>query len=117
MRRHPFEFHVRYYWNKEINYKLLNPEVNADWTALTKEMEKGNSFGVKGIKLVVLKWVRFIFSQRQRNNQIKLLDLLACPNCLSDKLSINDSDVTCNSCGESYTVRNGIPVMRPTKHI
>ena len=27
----PELFHVRYFWENEIKYKVVNPELNADW--------------------------------------------------------------------------------------
>ena len=42
----------------------------------------------------------------------KLLDLLACPRC-GGKLGPGEYSLTCFSCGTSYEVRGGIPVLMP----
>ncbi len=115
MRNHPFEFHVRYYWEGSINYEVLNPEVDANWSVLASERSEVTSLGIRQcVGQVVLKWIRYAFSQRRRNANFDLTSVLACPHCNSVELAIIDDKINCDNCGRSYFVRNGIPVMRPS---
>ena len=42
----------------------------------------------------------------------RLLDLLACPRC-GGELGPGEYSLTCFSCGTSFDVRGGIPVLMP----
>jgi hypothetical protein len=37
---HPFAFHVRYYWRGKINFVVVNPEIDAAWSAQESEAPK-----------------------------------------------------------------------------
>ena len=112
--RHPFAFHVRYYWEKTIDYEILNPQEEVNWETPVFEhalpgLESINlSAHMKGKLLDIL---RKLFSQTNRNQYIDLLTLLACPQCNSESLKRIPDHLFCNDCGETYLVRNSIPVM------
>ena len=109
---HPFDFHVRYYWNDTINFTVLNPEVDATWKAPTEVNSVRTRRGWRAsIKALVLQLARGLFSQRSRNACIKLDKLLACPVCRGIDLEIAEVRVVCGSCHTEYPVRNGLPVM------
>ena len=112
--RHPFAFHVRHYWEKTIDYEIINPQDKANWEKPTFENAspglKSVSFSTyfKGILLEIL---RKLISQTTRNQHIDLIALLACPQCASESLKRIPEHLICNDCGETYPVRNSIPVM------
>lgn len=115
MRKHPFEFHVRYYWKDKIDYDLLNPEVDANWNAPASTSQYRASSGIRAtLKHVFLKLTRAFFSQRRRNATLILKDVLACPGCQSIELTSSPDQIKCEGCGLVYPVRNGIPVMYPS---
>ncbi len=46
------------------------------------------------------------------NTAMNLFDLLACPRCRDDVgLDADGSHVVCVGCGQTYPVRDGIPIM------
>jgi SAM-dependent methyltransferase len=110
--KHPFDFHVRYYWDEHIDFTVLNPEVDADWAAPTEENPGTPRNGLRArVNKRVLQLARSLFSQRKRNIGIKLDDLLACPECRSADLHIGAERIACRSCHAEYPVRNGLPAM------
>ena len=108
--KRPFAFHTRYYWEGRIYFKVLNPEVNAAWPAITSghEPPPGLSARLRG---AVLEFLRGMLSQRRRNERLDLMGLLRCPSCGADALSGTETAITCKKCGEGYPLRNGIPAM------
>lgn len=111
--RHPFDFHVRYYWTGEINYVIVNPETNI----FVNEAEQPNTRQIQTssirskVQTKLLKIIRSLFSQHFRNNRIDLIKLLHCANCRSDVLVRKDKTLVCQGCGKAYPIRNGIPDM------
>ncbi len=111
--RHPFDFHVRYYWTGEINYEILNPEADI----FVSEVEQPNTRQIQTasirskVQTQLLKIIRSLFSQHFRNNRINLIELLRCTNCLNDVLVPKDKTLVCQECSKAYPIRNGIPDM------
>ena len=111
----PFDFHVRFYWKDRIDFQVVNPAVDAAWSA--KESE-GMSIptvrsGIPLIKERLLNGCRLLLSQRRRNRDLPLLKLLRCPSCTAESLSSAENALTCAQCGMRYPIRNGIPVLYP----
>lgn len=110
--RHPFDFHVRYYWNDSIEFKVLNPEVDAAWEAPAEARPSTPHESLRArINPYVLRIARALFSQRSRNADINLYELLACPECRGSDLDVGIEHIVCRSCRLEYPVRNGMPVM------
>lgn len=110
--RHPFDFHVRYYWRDSIDFTILNPEVDASWAAPTEANPGVPRKSLRSrINATVLQAARRLFSQNKRNTRIRLDTLLACPQCRSVELDIGKAYISCRSCHGEYSVRNGIPTM------
>lgn len=112
MRLYPFEFHVRYYWEDEIDCLVLNSEVDVNWVG----QESTRSVPVlprlrHRLGQAALKLIRTIFSQNRRNSNISMQELLTCPTCQSIELDITDILIICKECAQTYSVHNGIPVM------
>lgn len=114
MPRHPFAFHVRFYWQDKIAFHIENPEANASWPADTVERPATivTTFRAK-VQGVMLDWARRLLSQTRRNKSIRLFDLLRCPGCGSSSLSPGDGEIGCQGCGAVYPIKNGMPVMYP----
>jgi SAM-dependent methyltransferase len=107
--RYPFHFHVRYYWEKEnggIKYTVINPECPADWEApqLVEEKNPPQQELIVRIKQQTLKLVRQLFSQKARNNSIDILELLQCPYCRCNQLTLVESNATCTTCKSKFIV-------------
>lgn len=109
---HPFEFHVRYYWSDKIDYEIINPdEVIHEFLAEqpnTRLLQ--HSTWRSKIQARVLKLIRKIFSQHDRNSKIDLTELLQCTDCHRDLLAGEDNNVLiCLGCGQKYSIKNGVP--------
>ena len=112
MRKHPFHFHVRYYWQNKINFDVLNPEVDVNWQPEVSNKADTYQPGLKArMKEFVLVLARKLLSQTQRNRQLDLQTLLLCPSCGHEDLEITHSIVKCSGCSREFTCRDGIPVM------
>lgn len=109
--KHPFAFHVRYYWHETISARVVNPEVDATWGApVETRATPVTSFRAR-INAMVLSLARAMLSQRLRNRTLKLDSLLACPSCRSTRMDIGKTLIHCRECGADYSIRNGLPVM------
>lgn len=108
----PFTFHTRFYWTDQIPYRVVNPEVNANWappemTHTTQvQVSLRAKFGRWGLSTA-----RALLSQRQRNSKIRLSELLQCPSCKSTELKSSDSIMNCIGCGKQYDTVAGVPRM------
>ena len=113
--RHPFAFHVRHHWEGSINYEVVNPEVDAHWPSGLMAPEAGADDGlrqrVRNWIRDTLRWLGRPSGRRQRN--LDLWALLRCPACQGTDLSHAAEQIRCRGCGQTYAVRNGLPVMQP----
>jgi SAM-dependent methyltransferase len=109
--RHPFEFHVRYYWEGSIAYVVINPEVDASWVAPVVHREQAVP-GVAGrMRQALRNFLRGLLSQRKRNASLDILPLLRCTHCHATGLVANAEVVSCMQCGSQFPVRNGVVAM------
>lgn len=109
--RHPFAFHVRYYWHETILARVVNPAVDATWDA-PAETRAAPVTGFRArMNAMVLSLARAMLSQRSRNQTLKLDSLLACPSCRSTGLDMGKTLVHCRECAADYPIRNGLPIM------
>lgn len=109
--RHPFEFHVRYYWKNEISYVVVNPEVDASWPAPTSA-QVAPKMGLVGLlRQKARDLSRGLMSQRSRNASLDLTPLLRCTTCFCTNLSRDADAVHCLECGTRFPVRNSLVVM------
>lgn len=108
----PFTFHTRFYWTDQIPYRVVNPEVNANWTppemAHTTQLQVSlrAKLGRLGLSIA-----RALLSQQQRNSKIQLVDLLQCPACKSIELKQSQDTINCLGCGRQHDVVAGVPRM------
>jgi uncharacterized protein YbaR (Trm112 family)/SAM-dependent methyltransferase len=114
MRRHPFEFHVRYYWSDAIDFIMANPDTANNWQPPSTQKNPNNSpvqFRAR-LNNILLKTIRKYLSQNKRNQNIQLIDLLSCPSCNSNNLEEHEKNtINCKDCGESYPIIDSIPKM------
>jgi len=118
--KYPEDFHMRYYWSEKINYKLLNPEVDATWqpeSAISAPVSLSALVRIKtGLREIWLGSLRWIFSQRSRNKKIDLLPLLQCPSFgASEFVSERSELVVCGGCAAQYYYRNHILIMNEVR--
>lgn len=111
MRRHPFHFHVRYYWADKIDYEILTPEVDAAWPAPETAVAPTATSLRARINKLILSGIRRVFSQVKRNRNIRLAELMQCPLCGSDSLAFHEKSVDCEVCNQRYPVIAGVPNM------
>lgn len=110
--KHPFSFHVRYYWEKNIDFEILNPEVNINWFSEEQYVKRKLNFSMlRFIRKAILHMARYIFSQNKRNNNIDLISLLRCPSCKSNSLTKVEKTIKCNKCKKNYTLKDKIVLM------
>jgi len=114
--RHPFEFHVRYYWQGSIDYVLVNPEVDASWQAPFSVTPAPKRTARQLINTAILSLLRMCLSQRQRNRAIDLLQLLRCPVCHAESLKTVTGNMVCKNCNQQYPVEVGIPRLISATH-
>lgn len=109
--RHPFEFHVRYYWENEISYVIVNPDTDAEWPAPVN-LRDAPAMSIGGrIRQITRDFLRGLLSQRQRNAALDLLPLLRCTTCHATNLSRTSDSVHCVECGTSFPVRKSVVAM------
>jgi SAM-dependent methyltransferase len=111
--RHPFAFHVRYFWKDVIRFRVVNTETDGPMWDPPAERESCrpivDPWG--GLRSFLLNHLRSLFSQTSRNKALNVLGLLRCPTCAGEELLRFQDEIRCPSCGMSYAVRNGIPIM------
>ncbi len=110
--RHPFVFHVRYYWQDRIDYIVVNPEADAAWDAPATEGGKSLRAGPRQyLNGVLLTFFRTMLSQRHRNHSLDLMSLLVCPVCGRGTIIAAGEILKCATCSAIYLVHHGIPAM------
>lgn len=108
---HPFEFHVRYYWENSIAYRVVNAEVDAGWPSPAVDADGNAPSASASLRRFVREALRGWLSQGRRNASIDLLPLLRCTVCHAIDLERQAQHLHCIACGTSFPVRNGVPVM------
>lgn len=103
----PKLFHVRYFWQNEIRFKVLNPEVSCDWFQ-QPEVEEDEvpafvtSSARNGLRSLGLAALRKLYRLKKRK-AVDLLELLVCPEC-HESLTISDNLGSCGQCQTSYSL-------------
>lgn len=104
----PKLFHVRYFWEGEINFEVLNPDVSSNWFVDpgTPELDEqafvtsSRPNTVRGMGLAAIrKWHRL-----RKRKLADLRELLVCPEC-HGSLAIDEDVGSCNHCRVSYPLR------------
>ena len=109
--QHADEFHMRFYWQDAIKYKVINPEIDATWVPPSASLAPPSTQrGVKNkLRLLLLNLIRKQFSQSSRNAKLDILPLMRCPKCHSEDLARSSSkEIVCKSCGTQYIINRNI---------
>jgi SAM-dependent methyltransferase len=103
----PKLFHVRYFWEGEINFEVLNPDVSSNWfvdpgmpeLAEQTFVTRMGLGGARSMGLAALrKW------QKLRKRKLaNLYELLVCPEC-HGSLCIGEKLGSCDRCQVSYAL-------------
>ena len=111
--RHPFVFHVRFYWESEIPFRIVNPETDGSWEAPASGEDAVAPDGTHRARGAARRVVSRLWEQRRRNRGIDLLALLRCPSCRNPELVRRGAGYFCPACERSYPDSGGIPFLRP----
>lgn len=103
----PFLFHVRFYWKNKIPFKIINSEVDACWIP-PNYTSNNNLFSIRAmIGKIGLNLARKIFSQKKRNSNINLAELMKCIKC-DGHFTRSENRLVCKNCHMSYVNDFGI---------
>ena len=112
---HPFEFHVRYYWQDKIDYEILNPDSPALAESVQQQSGVPARANLRGrVHAALRPVIRQLFSQHARNRKIDLMKLLRCTKCHQSEMSQENDVLICRKCGKQYPLRNAVPDMTDT---
>ena len=108
----PFIFHTRFFWQEKIHYHIVNPETDSSWPAphIDNTTHLQSSVRAK-LGRTGLAAARLMLSQKQRNQSIKLNELLQCPNCSSLNLIWNEQIINCKNCHKNFKINSNVPHM------
>jgi SAM-dependent methyltransferase len=112
--RHPFEFHVRHYWNDRIRFEIINDDDDASWPAPPANFAPRQTSLRAKVQAAALAAIRRLFSQRKRNRALDVVSLLQCPACHEGSMSKAEGFLQCGSCRSNYEVINDIPRLFPS---
>lgn len=106
----PEMFHVCFFWNDQINYKIINPETSSAWiydpliTSETCHIVDDSSYLRKGWRKLGMSFLNYINSKRREKRILNLdiVSLLMCPKCSGDIVK-KDMLLYCNNCKAEYT--------------
>ena len=105
--QHPVEFHMRYFWKDKIDFKVLNPEVDAAWEPPSIDnINETPALGFKArLRLAVLSVIRNLFSQGKRNSKLDIQPLMRCPQCYSGEMvKLSATNIGCQKCNSQFEV-------------
>lgn len=112
--KHPSDFHVRYYWKDQINFCVVNPEVDASWKPEAVVRPLKIERGLRGVlRGKGLKICRQVFSQNRRNKALDILPLLRCPKCHGEAILRQQSEIVSKYCGNRFSVKGNVCIRSP----
>lgn len=111
--QYPFEFHVRYYWDDQIQYEIVNADDDASWSAPSSNFVPRKPTLRARLQAAVLDTIRQLFSQRKRNRTLDVISLLQCPECREGCLFRQEALLKCRKCDAGFEVSNGVPRLFP----
>ena len=109
--RHPFDFHVRFYWQGQIDFELLDPEVAFDDAATAHTASAPHASAGTGWRQRLAALLRTVLSQRSRNCALDVAPLLRCPSCHHQALERTTDHLQCPACQAGYPIHDGVIVM------
>ena len=116
LRVNPDLYHLRFYWDNSIKYKIINPNINSTWKypeeAIIDSQGTKKSIQIK-VRSIYLWLRRWILSQNSRNKLLDIYKLIRCPSCYSAKLEVTADEIICISCSAHYPIKNKVPSLFP----
>jgi uncharacterized protein YbaR (Trm112 family)/SAM-dependent methyltransferase len=122
LRVNPDLNHLRFYWKDQINYEIVNPSTNAEWSYpeeasinLKARLRTNTSF-THTVREWYLNVRRNIFSQNSRNSRINIYELIRCPTCHGERLEVGQPAaqlLVCLECNTTYPISLGVPKLFP----
>jgi SAM-dependent methyltransferase len=109
--QHAAEFHIRYFWQDTIKFNIVNPEVDATWTPPSPSLDTPRrGLSIKGkFRLLLLSFIRALFSQGSRNAKLDIFHLMRCPKCYSENIEqLSARDIVCKGCNANYKLDRNI---------
>lgn len=107
----PSLFHVRYFWDNEIKWNIVNQDISCEWiediycnstsSEVVSNDSKGERAGWRKFGIRILE----AYYRRQRLRRLRKFDvfsILACPEC-KGKLIKKEEDIICIACDISYS--------------
>ena len=96
----PQKFHVRYFWEGGIDYKIENPGTSIGWDA-PQEDDSARERRLR-IRRLLRSVVRYLLSQRRRNREMCIDSMLRCSRCYGELKKQSSGCLACKSCGTEY---------------
>lgn len=114
----PEFFHVRYFWQDRIVYRVVNLEVSCDWfkepdTKYVVRDEIEDYARIDSLRSLGLNMLKWIYKKR-KTNKVNILDLIVCPECHGE-LTQDEEYLSCMSCRLSYSKQPVIDFNNPIK--
>jgi SAM-dependent methyltransferase len=111
--RFPERFHVRFYWEENIKFSIVNPNDDANWTPVfhNNTATHQNLFNWKAKVRAMINGAVRIWSPTAHNSRVNLIDLLQCPTCFADNFQELDGCVKCLGCGKEYSHKGNLYLM------
>ena len=108
-----FDFHVRYYWNDQINFVIQNPDDEAfTFKPLEPQSNQKTNISVRAkIQNKILTLVRKYMSQNNRNQKIDVLSMMRCTSCNVGSLEKKSGILTCRHCNSCFAMSGSTPDM------
>lgn len=117
---HPAMFHVRYFWDNEIKYRISNPEISCEWVGEIYKNSNGTEATTENSPRR-MDWRSIgsffyeLMQEHRRSKRLRGFDIfsiLACPECKGD-LSRSGEGIHCVNCSIDYTVSPFINFEKP----
>lgn len=119
LRINPDLNHMRFFWSTSIEFEITNPDVDASWPypeEITESLHKHRKASlIDTVRNLYLNFRRRLFSQNSRNRSINVYEHLQCVDCTGSDLKKQEESLVCICCNRSYEIKNGMPVMFPSK--
>jgi hypothetical protein len=107
----PEAFHVRYFWERNIKFRVVNPDVDSTWIPPPDEPKNIKRVSMRKdlIRRIIITLLRKCFSQNTRNSTLDILPLMRCPRCYSEVLTRQSvSLISCSECSMEFKFNKNI---------
>lgn len=111
--RFPEQFHVRFYWEENIKFSIVNSNDDANWTPVFHDnvASHQNLFNWKAKVRAMINGAVRIWSPAAHNSRVNLIDVLQCPASFADNFQELSGCVKCLGCGKEYSQKGNLYLM------